>query len=73
MEEVRAALATPSRYYSEFLFFDRDDETMLRVTFQKSAIMELVRASELPVWYVETHSPHVGCCGRKQSAFNTQC
>ena len=50
-EEVRAALATPSRYYSEFLFFDREDETMLRVTFQKSAIMELVRASELPVWW----------------------
>ena len=50
-ESVRAALARPSRYYNEFNFFDRDDETMLRVTFQKSAIMDLVRTSELPVWW----------------------
>ena len=50
-DTVRAALASPSRYYNEFNFFELDDEKMLKVTFQKSAIMELVRASQLPVWW----------------------
>ena len=50
-ESVRAALANPSRYYSEFKFFTKDDETMLRVTYQKSAIMNLVRENQLPIWW----------------------
>lgn len=50
-DAVRAALAAPSRYYNEFNFFEREDESMLRVTFQKTAVLDLVRASDLPVWW----------------------
>lgn len=48
---VRLALSNPSRYYSEFKFFDRDAATVLRITFQKPAIMRLIREDALPIWW----------------------
>ena len=48
---VLAALANVSRYYSEYKFFDSDGDAMLRITFQKSAVMHLIRTSALPVWW----------------------
>jgi hypothetical protein len=48
---VRSALSNPSRYYSEFKFFDRDETTVLRITFQKPAVMTLIREDALPIWW----------------------
>jgi uncharacterized protein len=51
-EPVSRALATPDRYYSQF-GFERapdGDGLMLRVQFVPAAVLDLVRAAELPVW-----------------------
>lgn len=55
--EINAALARPSAYYNQFVFFTEDDpvsgeeQTFLRITFQRSAIQELIKSSNLPVWW----------------------
>lgn len=48
---VRSALSSPSRYYSEFKFFERDEASVLRITFQKPAVMNLIRQDALPIWW----------------------
>ncbi len=50
-EAVRAALANPSRYYSEYDFFADGSENLLRITFQRPEVMALIRRSRLPVWW----------------------
>ncbi|NKB99716.1 MAG: DUF2066 domain-containing protein [Pseudomonadales bacterium] len=50
-QPVRSALANPSRFYSEYKFFDNDGDAMVRITFQKTAVMNLIRTSALPIWW----------------------
>lgn len=50
-ETIKAALANPSRYYSEYDFFTDGSENLLRITFQRPAVMALIRRSRLPVWW----------------------
>lgn len=44
---VRDALDSTERYYSRFVFLE-DDE--LRIYFDRSAVLQLAKAAELPVW-----------------------
>ena len=54
---IRSALARPSEYYNEYLYVAREgrqgDETLLRIAFQREALLELMRANRLPVWWTK--------------------
>jgi hypothetical protein len=52
---IGAALARPSDYYNQFVFFVNDDtgaeQIYLRVTFQADAVLALIEKAGLPVWW----------------------
>lgn len=60
-QSVRRALDSAARYYDEFVFVDDDrtteDTLALRISYQPSAVLELVRSAQLPLWW--TRRPKV--------------
>lgn len=54
--EVQAALAAPTRYYDEFLFYGdehADQQKQLRIIFQRDAVLGLVQQARLPIWWTK--------------------
>ncbi|HAH80361.1 MAG TPA: hypothetical protein DCL88_03975 [Gammaproteobacteria bacterium] len=58
-QQISNALAQPDRFYSEYVFVRSDNAgsqdgaaaLALEVRFQEQAILELVRAARLPIWW----------------------
>jgi len=53
---IAAALEQPQNYYNRFVFFTTreasgDPQTHIRITFQSNAMLQLVKAANLPVWW----------------------
>ncbi|MCR9258957.1 MAG: DUF2066 domain-containing protein [Pseudomonadaceae bacterium] len=53
---IAAALEQPQNYYNRFVFFTTREasgeaQTHIRITFQSSAMLHLVKAAKLPVWW----------------------
>ncbi len=51
--EVTRALQRAQNYYNEFVFFrdQKSGENQLRINYQRDAILDLVRAARLPIWW----------------------
>jgi hypothetical protein len=53
---IAEALTAPDNYYNRFVFFTTreasgEPQTHLRITFQSNAVLALVKAANLPVWW----------------------
>lgn len=51
--EVNQALETTDRLYTEYVYLSGENpgETLLRLTFERDAVLKLVKQAELPIWW----------------------